>query len=96
MNIGMMTAASGIILLMLCLRFYVNPQLELKCEQIEVKQNELVDAGQYIKTYSSHNGRVLLPEIDTAECGDFVVVYTLIQGNKEINRELFVKVKNIP
>lgn len=69
------------------------PDLRLKCEKIEVKQGDSVDAGMYVSSCTSVNGRLLLPEIHTEKCGNYAVVYSLVLEKESIDRILLVKVK---
>lgn len=93
MSIGISCNVIGGVFLCCMLKINQYPDLQLKCERIEVKQGESVDAGRYVFSCSSDNGRLVLPEICTEECGTYAVVYSLIEENESIERILLVEVK---
>lgn len=90
---GILCNAIGALLLYYMLKINQYPDLQLEFEMIEVKQGENVDAGMYVSSYTSENGRVILPEIHTEKCGNYAVVYSLVQDNERIDRILLVEVK---
>lgn len=93
MSFGICCNVFGGFLLCSMLRISQYPDLQLKCERIEVKQGESVDAGMYVLSCTSDNGRLVLPEIQTEECGTYAVVYSLIEENESVDRILLVEVK---
>ena len=93
MSFGICCNVLGVFLLCSMLKISQYPDLQLKCERIEVKQRERVDAGMYVLSCTSDNGRLVLPEIQTEECGTYAVVFSLIEENESVDRILLVEVK---
>lgn len=93
MSTGILCNVTGGLFLCSMLKMNQYPDLKLKCEKIEVRQGETVDAGKYVSLCSSKGGRLILPEVHTEENGRYAVVYSLVQDGQSLDRILIVEVK---
>ena len=93
MRVGISCNVIGCLCLCYMLKINQYPDFQLKCEKIEVKQGENVDAGMYVSSVTTEDGRLILPEIHTEKCGNYAVIYSLVVENESIDKILLVEVR---
>ena len=87
---------SGVILLFLTLFPYMQekPYLELKQDVITLQCGDIFDPMEYIASYSTMQGQLILPStFSTNEPGNHVAVYTLRTQKGVVEKILYIEVK---
>lgn len=76
-----------------CFYRYEEPYLKLKHETVNMKVGDTFSPMEYIDSYSNQYGELILPQpIDTSKSGNYVLLYTLLVGNTQIEKVLYVNV----
>ena len=87
---------SVVVLVCLCLTLYkdAKPYLELKTDTIRLTCGQEFDPMEYIASFSSYQGQLILPSsFDTKNPGNHVVVYKLQTKRETLEKMLYVSVE---